>query len=85
MFSFAKAFFQGALIGIANIIPGLSGGTVAVIMGIYSKLIDSISSFTFSWFYEKNDSFNFLLLIFLGAGFGIFSFSYTFLASSCSI
>lgn len=76
MSSFAKIFFQGVLIGIANIIPGLSGGTVAVIIGVYSKLIDSISSFSFSWFYQKNDSFNFLLLIFFGAGFGIFSFSF---------
>ena len=29
-------FLKGIFVGIANIIPGLSGGTVAVIFGIYS-------------------------------------------------
>lgn len=33
---------KGAMIGVANIIPGLSGGTIAVIMNIYDKLIDAI-------------------------------------------
>ena len=37
-------FFKGLFVGIANIIPGLSGGTVAVIFGIYEKLIKSISN-----------------------------------------
>lgn len=36
-------FFKGLIVGIANIIPGLSGGTMAVSFGIYEKLIDSIS------------------------------------------
>jgi len=35
--------FKGILIGIANIIPGVSGGTMAVSMGIYDKLIYSIT------------------------------------------
>ena len=34
---------KGAMIGIANIIPGLSGGTLAVVMNIYDKLITAIS------------------------------------------
>ncbi|QEE62260.1 DUF368 domain-containing protein [Salinibacterium sp. dk2585] len=32
---------RGALIGIAEIIPGVSGGTIALIIGVYRALIDS--------------------------------------------
>ena len=35
--------FKGALMGIANVIPGLSGGTIAVAIGIYEKLINAIA------------------------------------------
>ena len=35
---------KGIFIGIANIIPGVSGGTMAVSMGVYDKLINSINS-----------------------------------------
>lgn len=35
---------KGMIIGIANIIPGLSGGTIAVSMGIYEKLIHTINN-----------------------------------------
>ncbi len=41
-----EAFFimmRGFLMGIADIIPGVSGGTIALITGIYTKLIDTIS------------------------------------------
>ena len=34
-------FFKGLLYGISNLIPGLSGGTMAVITGVYEKLIKS--------------------------------------------
>ena len=30
---------KGAMIGIANVIPGVSGGTMAVVMGIYDKIL----------------------------------------------
>jgi len=33
--------FQGAIIGIANIIPGVSGGTMALVLGIYERLISA--------------------------------------------
>lgn len=36
---------KGILIGIANIIPGVSGGTLAIVMGIYNKLIDAVNDF----------------------------------------
>lgn len=35
-------FIKGALIGLANIIPGVSGGTFALILGIYERLIAAL-------------------------------------------
>ena len=35
---------KGMIIGVANVIPGLSGGTIAVSMGIYEKLIHTINN-----------------------------------------
>lgn len=38
-----KNIIAGMLIGLANIIPGVSGGTMAVSMGIYDKLIHAVT------------------------------------------
>ena len=35
---------KGAVIGVANIIPGVSGGTMMIIMGVYDKLIFCINN-----------------------------------------
>jgi putative membrane protein len=35
-------YARGLLMGAADIVPGISGGTVALIVGIYERLIDSI-------------------------------------------
>lgn len=37
--------FRGALMGAANVIPGVSGGTMALLTGIFEKLIHTIKSF----------------------------------------
>ncbi|RMD66580.1 DUF368 domain-containing protein [Candidatus Pacearchaeota archaeon] len=37
-----RHFFRGVLMGVCDIIPGISGGTIAFITGIYTKLIDNI-------------------------------------------
>lgn len=37
--------FKGVLMGAADVVPGVSGGTVAFITGIYEELIDSIHRF----------------------------------------
>ncbi len=37
-------FINGLIMGLANIIPGVSGGTMALLMGIYEKLIHAINS-----------------------------------------
>lgn len=34
-------FVRGTLIGIAELIPGISGGTIALITGVYKRVIDS--------------------------------------------
>ncbi len=39
-----KIFLRGLLMGTADIMPGISGGTIALITGIYDKLINSISN-----------------------------------------
>ena len=37
--------FKGMIIGVANIIPGVSGGTLMIILGIYEDVIETISHF----------------------------------------
>ena len=41
-------FLKGLAMGAVNKIPGVSGGTVAFVTGIYEELIDSISKINFS-------------------------------------
>ncbi|MBN2343883.1 MAG: DUF368 domain-containing protein [Deltaproteobacteria bacterium] len=38
---------NGALIGLANIIPGVSGGTFALILGIFDRMVNAIDSLSF--------------------------------------
>ncbi len=38
-------FLKGILIGIANVIPGVSGGTFALVLGLYDRLIHALKSF----------------------------------------
>ena len=81
-------FIKGLGIGVANIIPGVSGGTIALIVGIYERLIDAIKSFgldaakllvTGKWkqFAEKTDLY-FLLAIFAGVAVAIVSLASIF-------
>lgn len=58
-------FIKGFILGIANIIPGVSGGTLAVSLGLYEKILDAIGSFF------KNFKKNMGLLIPLVLGIGI--------------
>lgn len=62
-----KKFLQGIVIGIANIIPGVSGGTMMVAMGIYDKLIHSITHLK----KEFKESMKFLIPVFVGVGIAI--------------
>ncbi len=45
MIQFLQQFFKGFAMGTANVIPGVSGGTIALITGIFERLINAIKSF----------------------------------------
>lgn len=62
-----KQILSGVVIGVANIIPGVSGGTMMVAMGIYDKLISAITGL----FRNFKKSFRFLLPIGIGMVLGI--------------
>jgi putative membrane protein len=72
---------KGMGMGAADVVPGVSGGTIAFITGIYTELIDSIKSFDasivqllfkgkFKEIWEKVNG-NFLLTVFLGIGISV--------------
>ena len=78
MNTYLRTFFQGLAIGAANAIPGVSGGTLALIFGIYETLIDSLKSLSRRPFWQALSKFQFaialkainarfLLVLFLGA------------------
>ena len=71
-----RVFFKGMAMGAADAVPGVSGGTVAFITGIYEQLIDSIRSINpgllliwrregFKGVWQKIDG-NFLLTLIAG-------------------
>ena len=63
------------IIGIANIIPGLSGGTMAILVGVYEKLISTIGNF-FKKFKETfKENMIFLVPLGLGMVVGVVAFS----------
>lgn len=67
-----KQFIAGIFIGISNVIPGISGGTMAVVFNVYDQLIEALSLNIKS--IQKN--FWFLVLVFLGIVVGILGFSH---------
>lgn len=74
---------KGAAMGAANVIPGVSGGTIALITGIFEKLINSIKSFNLTAFsllvkgdlkgFARHVNLTFLLMVFAGIGVSIIS------------
>ena len=64
-------FLKGIFIGLANIIPGVSGGTIAVILGIFDDLIDTINNF----FRDIKKNLGFITPITFGVLFSILFFS----------
>ena len=46
---FFSIFIRGILMGSADIVPGVSGGTIALITGIYERLVHSISTINFTF------------------------------------
>lgn len=62
---------KGFIMGIANVIPGVSGGTLALTLGIYERFIKAISHF----FSNLKENFKFLLPIVIGIGLAIITMS----------
>ena len=78
MRAYLSYFIKGMAIGIANAIPGVSGGTIAFVLGIYEKLTYSISSLPIAliklrW-KDTAESLKILIPVFLGAIISIFLF-----------
>ena len=77
-------FFKGVFMGIADAMPGISGGTIALLLGIYEELIESISELKISLFsklinkgfisFWKKLNGNFLLVLVSGIGISLISF-----------
>lgn len=58
---------KGFAIGSSMLVPGVSGGTMAMMLNIYTDLIDAISSFRHNW----RQNLKFLAVFCLGAGLGM--------------
>lgn len=68
---FFVKFLKGILVGVGNIAPGVSGGALALIMGIYEDMVDAVGNFL----KDIKKNFLFLLPIGMGAALGIVVFS----------
>jgi putative membrane protein len=81
-------FFKGMAMGAANVIPGVSGGTIALVTGIFERLINGIKSFDIKALrlilkrdfkgFAKHTDLAFLLALFLGVGISILSIARLF-------
>ena len=78
-------FLRGAAIGSANVIPGVSGGTIALITGVFERLINALKSFDLSSIkmllkgdfrgFSRHVDLIFLVSLFCGIGVAIISFA----------
>ena len=70
-----KPFFGGIAVGIANIIPGVSGGTMMVIFDLFNNLTYSISDLFKRKTNTRKQSFIYIVKILVGAAIGIIAFA----------
>lgn len=70
-----KLILKGMAIGVANIIPGVSGGTIAVILGLYEKITEAIGNFFLVSMQEKIKYLKFLVNLGIGGVLGILLFA----------
>jgi putative membrane protein len=66
-----RDFLNGLAFGITEIVPGVSGGTVAIILGFYGELIETVNHFTED--YRKYLRFLFPFLLGMTVGILVFS------------
>ncbi len=69
---FLKNLGFGSLLGIGSITPGVSGGVMAVALGVYERIISAVCNLLKSFY----GNFMYLLPFGIGAVFGIFAFSF---------
>ncbi|HEY8364901.1 MAG TPA: DUF368 domain-containing protein [Haloplasmataceae bacterium] len=69
--NFLKNVLKSTLIGIGSIAPGFSGGALAIVLGLYEKILNAINNL----FKDFKKHGVFLISIGLGAGIGIIIFS----------
>ena len=75
-----RLLVNGFLIGIANIIPGMSGGTLALVLGIYERLIGALRRIGFSTVRKLIGVLRFKRLAFTEAGAELRRIDFGFLA-----
>lgn len=66
-----KEIVNGFCMALADSVPGVSGGTVAFIMGFYDKFIGSIHGFVFGKMEEKKKALKYLAKLGIGWGIGM--------------
>ena len=64
--NFIKLFLKGMVVGVSNVIPGVSAGTFLVLLGIYDQLVEAAGNFLTNKSRRK-DYFLFLLPLVIGA------------------
>jgi len=82
MLKVIRNFFNGLAFGITETIPGVSGGTIAIILGFYFELIETINHFTDN--IRKRLRFLAPLIIGIAAGIVLFSSIINFLLANFS-
>lgn len=75
-----KNVYRGFVMGISDLIPGVSGGTIAFILGIYDRLLEAISGF-FSKEWKKHSTFLIPLAIGMGSALLLLSRAIEYLLS----
>lgn len=68
-----RNIYRGMIMGIIELVPGISSGTFAVLLGIYERLIAAISGITTR---QWKKHILFLIPLVIGMGISIFSFSH---------
>lgn len=68
-------FLKGIGIGVANIMPGVSGGTLAVVFNIYDRLVEAVGGIFGADKKKRGEYIRFLLPVFSGALVGILLFA----------
>lgn len=81
--NFFAIFWRGLLMGLAEVVPGVSGGTIALLTGIYRQLVAALASFGTQSFalltkpkaFSEHHHLPFLISLACGMGIGVMIFA----------